>query len=415
MAAAELTDAGTRMVTIVAGLALYCLLAAVSALAGAGLLRLARIQLSDAGRLYLGPAVMLGLWSVMLGIGLGLAIPLDRFFWACWLLLLGLAGYGIYRERSTLARLVRDQWLPLALALAIPAGIAAPYLWWGLTQYVGSPIMDGWSYVADGQYLWAYPRGADGGLAPLYQYAAHLSHTRYIGPGLLGLLSVAVGQPGNTQAAVGLLLVWLLFALATAGLFMASTYQLTRTGQVVFVVIAAASGWLVDILTANNFDNAVALPFVPALVGLARLAPRPRVGLVAIVGLLSAGVLYAYPEMAFLVLGLAVLAGTQQAVRERQAPVWLIAGLGLAVVLLGPYLGDFLPFLRSQLASSGTTVGERPGEGLFHELLARDQLLWATWGLAGPVRTLGGLSNLARLLLGLVLTCSAVVGVWLLL
>ncbi|MBV9358250.1 MAG: hypothetical protein JO023_22280, partial [Chloroflexi bacterium] len=35
--------------------------------------------------------------------------------------------------------------------------------------------------------------------------------------------------------------------------------------------------------------------------------------------------------------------------------------------------------------------------------------------LAGPVRTLGGLANLARLVLGLVLTCSALVGVWLLL
>jgi hypothetical protein len=411
---AELADVGAHVVSVIEGVALYCLLAVVSALGGVGLLRLARIQLSDAARLYLGPTVILGLWSVMLGIGLGFAIPLDRFFWVCWLALLGLAGYGFYRERSTLIRVVRGAWLPLLLALAIPAAITAPYLWWGLTQYVGSPIMDGWSYVADGQYLWAYPRGADGGLAPLYQYAAHLSHTRYIGPGLLGLLSVAVGQPGNTQAAVGLLLVWLLFALATAGLFMASTYQLTRTGQVVFVVIAAASGWLVDILTANNFDNAVALPFVPALVGLARLAPRPRVGLVAMVGMLGAGVLYAYPEMAFLVLGLAVLAALQEAVRERSAPVWLLASLGLAVVLLGPYLGDFLPFFTSQLASSGTTVGERPGEGLFHELLARDQLLWAAWGLAGPVRTLGGLANLARLLLGLTLTCSAVVGVWLL-
>jgi hypothetical protein len=413
--AAELADAATRVVTVGAGLALYCLLAVVSALGGVGLLRLARVQLSDAGRIYLGPTVMLGLWSVMLGIGLGLAIPLERFYWVCWVVLLGFAGYGIYRERWNLTRVARGEWLPLLLALAIPAGIAAPYMWWGLTQYVGSPIMDGWSYVADGQYLWAYPRGAEGGLAPLYQYAAHLSHTRYIGPGLLGLLSVAVGQPGNTQTAVGLLLVWLLFALATAGLFMASTYQLTRTGQGLFVVIAAASGWLVDILTANNFDNAVALPFVPALVGLARLAPRPRVGLIAIVGLLSAAVLYAYPEMAFLVLGLAVLAAIQEAVRERSIAVWLIASLVLAVVLLAPYLGDFLPFFTSQLASSGTTAGERPGEGLFHELLARDQLLWAGWGLAGPVRTLGGFAHLIRLLLGLLLTGSAVVGVWLLL
>src|SRR5262249_110077 len=155
------------------------------------------------------------------------------------------------------------------------------------------------------------------------------------------------------------------------GLFMANTYQLTRAGQIAFVVIAAASGWLVDILTANNFDNAVALPFLPALVGLARLAPRPRVSLVAIVGLLAPAVLYAFPGLALLVVGLAVLAALQQAVRERRVPVWLIASLGLAVVLLGPYLGDFLPFLTSQLASSGQTVGERPGEGLFHELLAR--------------------------------------------
>ncbi len=400
--------------TVGAGLGLYCLLAAVSALGGVGLLRLIRIRLSDAGRVYLGPTVMLGLWSVMLGIGLGLAIPLDRFFVVCWVAMLGLAAYAVYREGRALLGVVRGEWLPLLLALVIPAGIAAPYLWWGLTQYVGSPIMDGWSYVADGQYLWAYPRGADGGLAPLYQYAAHLSHTRYIGPGLLGLLSVAVGQPGDTQAAVGLLLTWLLFALATAGLFMANTYQLTRAGQVAFVVIAAASGWLVDILTANNFDNAVALPFLPALVGLARLAPHPRLSLVGSVGLLTAAVLYAYPEMAFLVLGLAVLAAIQKAVQERRVPVWLVASFGLAVILLIPYLGDFVPFFTSQLAASGTTAGERPGEGLFHELLARDQLLWATWGLAGPVRTLGGLSNLVRLLLGLLLTCSAVVGVWLL-
>ncbi len=103
-------------------MALYCLLAAVSALGGVGLLRLARLQLSDAGRLYLGPTVTLGLWSVMLGIGLGFAIPLDRFFWVCWLVLLGLAGYGVYRERSTLVCVLRGEWLPLLLALAIPAG-----------------------------------------------------------------------------------------------------------------------------------------------------------------------------------------------------------------------------------------------------------------------------------------------------
>ena len=48
---------------------------------------------------------------------------------------------------------------------------------------------DGWTYTALGQYLWQYPRGANGGLAPLYQYGFAFSETRFVASSFLGFLS----------------------------------------------------------------------------------------------------------------------------------------------------------------------------------------------------------------------------------
>ena len=55
------------------------------------------------------------------------------------------------------------------------------------------------------------PKGTEGGLAPLYQYAAHLSRTRFISSAMLAFFSPMTGAAGDTQAAAGAFVAWTLF------------------------------------------------------------------------------------------------------------------------------------------------------------------------------------------------------------
>jgi hypothetical protein len=91
------------------------------------------------------------------------------------------------------------------VALTVPPVVLLPYFVHGFGVYQGTPHPDAWSYTVFSAYLWDYPRLTDGGLAPVYQWASHLSLTRYVSPAEMGWLATAT-QEGDTQAAYGLLL-----------------------------------------------------------------------------------------------------------------------------------------------------------------------------------------------------------------
>src|SRR5262249_19505795 len=152
-----------------------------------------------------------------------------------------------------------------------------------------------WSYIAAGQYLWEYPRGSEGGLPPLHQFASSLSGTRYMAYTLLGFLSPLV-RPGDTQAVSALLQAWTLFIMTCAiALFWVAIRQ--RTWIIVTAtVLSTVAGWITDLIWINNLDNGLALVYMPALASVVSLlAPRqPRWWL--LLGCFLAGILYTYPE-----------------------------------------------------------------------------------------------------------------------
>ena len=107
---------------------------------------------------------------------------------------LGLAGgycFGGVRHRSRVARskvepsslpaAISDGALIAGIAVIVPAIVLLPYLVWGFGGFAATDHPDAWSYTVFGAYLWEFPRGTQGGLAPIYQWAANLSGTRFVG------------------------------------------------------------------------------------------------------------------------------------------------------------------------------------------------------------------------------------------
>ena len=176
-----------------------------------------------------------------------------------------------------------------------------PFFVDGLQDHQGSSLPDGWSYVAYGQYLWEHPRGSTGGLSPLHQYGSHLGQTRYIASSLLGFFS-PLFRAGDTQRASGLFLAWTLLVFTSACAFFGLVYQLRRYSLIAFLLFTVVSGWVYNMIWANNYDNALALAYFPALMGLVSVKPR-TVGSLMLAALLGAGLLYSYPELAIVVLG----------------------------------------------------------------------------------------------------------------
>jgi hypothetical protein len=401
-----------ELITIVReGLWPYFLLCLVSVAMGLGLLRLFRINLPLQMALTFAPVLTTACWAVVLGIGVALRIPVHSLTNQVWKLTLGLALLGLIRaliwvhraygassnslgfaaigltrrlalQRRDARQLLDHGWL-IATCAILPVAVMFPYFVAGLTDHPRSIFPDGWSYAAYGQYLWSYTRGAEGGLAPLYQYGAHLSHTRFIASSLLGFLSPFFSA-GDTQMASGLFLAWGVFTIASSCAFFGLTQSFAAPRLLIYLVLAVFSGWVCNMLWANNYDNALALAYFPALVGaVAWLNPRSW-SWRFVLGLLGAGLLYSYPELAPFILGGVLLVAIDRYWSERQlVRSWLwtvIWACGVAVALVAPYIPEMLAFIQSQ-AIAGLRSSQRPGEGLFGGLLRMRYQPAALWGL----------------------------------
>ncbi len=409
------------IVTCCCGLALYGLTCAVSVLAGLGLLRLIRLPLVLRSALLLAPVITLAFWSVGLGLGVVCGCPVRYLAVVVWPFTLGLAiwgGAGVLTGRGHPPRVGHDGPRSLVgvgcgatLCALLPIVVLFPYFLHGLAEYQGSTFPDGWSYVAFGHYLWTYPRGMSGGLAPLDEYGASLSRTRFIGASLLGFFS-PLFAPGNTQMSQGLFLGWALFVFTSSCGFFGHAMKLRPLSWVGYLVLTVVSGWVANLLWANNYDNALALPYFPALAG-AVVSFSPQVGRWwAILGLLGAGLVYCYPELATAVLGSTLVLIAYRCWHERKdLRRWAITGgsaLGLTLALAAPYLPGIYRFVvRTQLTSTLATA-DRPGEGMFADLLENSSLHSALWALGGEqqVMILPSGANVV----GLVLSALAAIG-----
>lgn len=363
---------------IVLGVALYLVVCTIAVLCGFGILRLFKLE-ATTGSLLLSPVIALVFWSLTVGIAAELRLPIKNVAVWLWGATILLAIYGLLRVRAY----VDSTKLLLFLCVALPMVIMGRYFMNGLTDYLGSVLPDGWSYIAFGQYLWEYPRGTEGGLAPLYQYAAHLSDTRYVAPALLGFLS-PLTRAGDTQTASSLFQAWGLFSITCAIAFFWLVQEQTTRIVVATTVLSVAAGWMVNIIWANNFDNELALVYMPAFAGIAsRLNARDWRWWLLLGGLV-AGLLYTYPELSPFILAGATLVVLPRVMQEdRFWRAWLSGiaiALVIAAILLVPLLSTLTTFIQSQLNST-VAGGIRPGEGLFRGLVTRQFQPAALWGL----------------------------------
>jgi hypothetical protein len=360
-------------------LLVYLVLCAVATATGRGLLRL--LALRPAPPMASAPVAALVVWSLALGIGVELWLPvkvLAPWLWAATALLAANGMRGPWGD-------LRAAGASLALAAAVPPIVMAPYFQGGLSDHVGSLLPDGWSYVAAAQYLWEHARGTDGTPVLLYQYAQHLSHTRLVSFSVLGFLSPLVSA-GDPQAVSGLYQAWTLFTTASAVAAFAAAAGFRPWMALAVTLLASCAGWIANLVWANNFDNAIALVYMPALAAALRAGDAGGWRWPIARGALAAGVVYSYPELAPVVAAGAVLIALPITWREwRGWRAWpretTKRTVLVAVLLLSPGAFTIAIYLAWQIAFA--TAPDRPGQGMFPGLLVLHFQPAAFWGLGG--------------------------------
>jgi hypothetical protein len=405
---------------LVQSVIVYLSLCAVATAAGLALTRVIGPGLAAWPRLFLAPVTCLAVWAVFLGGGVALGVTVRSLVGLLGAVTLGLAGWGVWglvRRWRSGVRPEASSLAVLAMVLLLPIGALWPFFWHGLADYPGSIAPDGWSYVAYGQYLWDHRRFEDGGLAPLYQYAAHLSITRHVSASLLSFLALwtrlfARDVPAaDAQVGLGLLLGWALYAFGAACAAVGTVAGLRPIWLPGYLVLAVVSGWVGNVVYANNLDNALALGFSPALVALVTLVPAGSWRAAVHLGLLGAAALYIQPELALLIGATLGLVAVDRLVRER-APLraWSVTlggAAAVALVLVAPFLASLVAFIRLQ---SFNALSVRVGGTLFDGLTLSRYHPAAFWGLGGEHRAESWLP--ARNLLGGLLSAAAVAGAW---
>lgn len=404
-----------------ADLARFILVTTLSALAGAGVSTCLRVPCDPEIRLLMGPAFAQALWAIAIGTGVAWGMPMRRV--APWLVAVtvALAIIGVWQcwrgRRATSTPMVG------IAAIIAPILVMSPYFWYGLAEYPGSGLPDGWAYVAYGQYLWDFPLGREGGLTPLYQFASTLISTRNSAAGELGLLAL-LRDPGQVQLGFGLLQAVALAAYAAAaGAFARQSGSSPRTAAAVLIV-TVMSGWILNVLWANNLDNLLALVFAPAL---AVMAARPRLdsfGWWLATAFLTAGLLHTYPDLGIAVLACAAICivwmwmttaapqphASASARARASARAWLAPMLIAAILLLMlmPAWQALVALLRTHADAATSATMPRPGDGMFLGLTTLRHVVPGWWALGSEhgyerflaPRTLVGVALLVPLIAG---------------
>ena len=335
------------------------------------------------GRLFLAPSLALAVISVAIGLVVQFYIPVRIASPLLWIMFVVFVVCGLVGERDNL--LTGRSGTLLVVAFLTTAGVLGGFHWYGVLDYLGSPALDGWSYVSFGEYLRLYPRGTEGGLAPLYQYASHLSSTRYVASAMLALFIPPWSNTLDTQMMVGPFFVITIFAFACAMAYVAHVMidRGLSINRGVSVFLAVGGGWLPYGVLANNFDNLLVLSLAPTLFALG--ADRNLLGIsrVIVPAVCSAAAIYIYPELAALILAGYGIAGIPSLFTKSDRGKQLFLWLGVAaitLVLISPYLPDAVKFVENQLAAAANR-GPRPGQGIMPNLLVPARLPAAIWGL----------------------------------
>ncbi|HEX5216127.1 MAG TPA: hypothetical protein VFV98_11740 [Vicinamibacterales bacterium] len=355
-------------------------------LVGRAILRRARLVSDEEIAWLIAPSIGLAAAALALGVAVALGVPVRLAAAPFWCGVAAASVYAVWRAPrmtgAAAAGLVAAGYFALSL---LSADVRR-----GLTEFVGSPGGDGWSYVAFANYLWEVPKGTAGSLPPLQQYASHLASTRHVSSALLAVISPLANGGGDTQSAVGPLLAALLFVFGAAAMAIGRLVGLAGWRAILVGLLAVWSPWVLDAIQMHNYDNLIALSFAPAIVTVLRSdGPPRRLGILA--ALLLAGAVYAYVELS-VISGLALaFTGIRRVIGDRGRG-WRSAAIvgGLVFgVCLAPIALPVVSFLSDQVHVVSGAVGVRPGEGYLPELIQLSAWPRAYWHLIGQVGALG--------------------------
>jgi hypothetical protein len=367
-----------------------------------------------------GPAVTLALWIIALSGAAWASISLRTIFSPIWIATVVLAALGMTLRWAVNSKIAaageakRDVILLWITAVVLPFVIMPATLRFGLADFVNSTYADPWSYVMVSDYLSTVARGAEGGLSALHQYASHLMNTRNASSAILAHFAYGFGGIKADQT-MTLFCLLLLFTNATALIaFARSVFE--RTEAALCLALLAGLGWPANIVFAGNFDQLLLLPLLPMIATFA-LRAGDKINLVAasiMIGLLSAAALFAYVELAFI--GIVVAMTFVISPRLRPGPaigravlVTCIA-VPVLIVLAWPGLSALMTMLKGQYALT-TAATARPGDGYFIGLLTASRLPDTLWAMGGEFPQ----TRLIALpwLLGTLLSALALLGAWL--
>ncbi|NOK60609.1 MAG: hypothetical protein GFH27_549297n208 [Chloroflexi bacterium AL-W] len=404
-----ITSSLDRIVVVGGGFFLYMLVCIVITLAGYSLLNFFGTHTMQQPIWLLAPTITLISWSIILGITVGLHIPVHYVAPWFWLTTILLAVYGIRFVR--VASREKILWL-LLLCLLFPVIIMARQFWYGITDYLGNTMPDGWSYMTFGLYIWEHPRGLQGGLDPADQYASHLSSARYISRSIISAMS-PLTPFGDTQSVSGVYQALSLFCAGCATVFFWLSVQSRVWVAITATGLTIVSGWISNLLWAYNFDNGLALLYMPTLAGILYTMKFQEWRWWVFIGATIAGVSYTYPEFAVIAVGGAGLIVLPRLIQEYQEwQHWLrgfAAALAVYMLLFLPVSYDMLQFLYRQFTSSVGPDAIRAGEGFFGGLLQSSYQPGAFWGI-GNEHSLEQMRNVHNIV-GILLSLLTIVGI----
>jgi hypothetical protein len=332
----------------------------------------------------MAPVATLLFWSLSLGVAAGLGLPIKNAAPVLWGVSGLLAVYGLWRRLPDFRSA-----LPLVLCAALPVVVMARPFAFGLTQECSTVALDGWTYMAGGHYVWGHARG-DGvtpaaDLSLLDRVGASFNGQRYLSFTFLAYFSPLV-RAGDTCSVAALHQAWTLFSLAAAVfLFWIADGQGAWRGAAA-TAVALLGGWIATAVWGNNFDQLLALVYMPATAAAVRLWGAHDRRRWLLLGGLLAGSWYAYPECAPFVLGGAALIVMPQLWTERRSwRAWVLgcgASLFVAVLLLLPAAATLFRFAQHQYAE--VLTGTRQiGYEMYRGLLNPAFQPAAFWGLGG--------------------------------
>jgi hypothetical protein len=361
---------------------LYLLLCLASVFAGCGVLTLMGVEVERGSTLALTPVVTLSSLVIFMGGLVAGGFTVGQITPFAYTLCLGAAILGAIRH----GKIVLLNWRALLVLVGLPLLILMPSLKEGFANYSGGICLDGWAYVTNGQSLQQYPLGAEGWLPLAVQFTSQFGKaTRFMTYGFLGLLAPLSGVQNDTQDVFGRYVGWLFFVYGCACLFFAKAARLSRPLTWMFVLLALLSGWTLKLVNANSVDNTLALCFLPAVLGILMLMPRPTIRYGILLGVVVSASCYSYPESvpftmaALLAITAQRLIATPPLLREfgRMSLAFLVA----MAVCLSPYALELVDYYKFAVMAGTGGLGARPGDTLYRLLLNRHYLLASYWGL----------------------------------